>query len=262
MKHTHLFLLAVIALAACNQIEPKKPIDNAKVDFTIKTNEKAPLVVSVANQSTTGLTVYKWEWGDGTDLVVWPSSHEQTVHTYDHAGTYDITLTCRDKNSFQYSATKSVTVGQSGENTGDDPKDNPQDDPKDDPTLGASKVYLSGYKIYSMEGNPKNFYTQLEVSMLMLMGDPKEILTSPQLMYNYLLPFTFNITPVLIGDLPNPFDYYTDIMVTLYCSESKISQSGDIAILKWFDDPSVFDGKTEYIIQHGDSKIGLIFTYK
>lgn len=48
MKHKHLFLLAVIALAACNQIEPKKPIDNAKVDFTIKTNEKAPLVVSVA----------------------------------------------------------------------------------------------------------------------------------------------------------------------------------------------------------------------
>lgn len=245
MKRTFFFLLAATVLAACNI---NVPVELAAFTHTI--DSANPLKVTFENTSTSTLSPYMWEFGDGNVAF----NEVNPTHIYKNAGTYEVTLTCKNKVGNLCTYTKPITVTAPGDNPGTDPVDDPGK---------TSKVYLKGFKLYNINSQNEKFYVQLEVQGIDLWGNTNpDLLTSPQMGYTYLLPLTFNIDkPVLIGETPNPFDFYKSMMFTLYCSNSITSQSGDIALIKYITDLSVMDNQTEYILTSGDTKVGLLFNY-
>ena len=246
MKHTH-FLLAVIiiALSSCN-IEDSipKPIPGAKADFEYYIDDTNPLKVTFANKSTSGLYVDFWDYGDDT----YYRGSDQVTHIYKSAGTYTVTLDLKDKNNYPYRCQKQITVSSSG--GGDIPGGN------------YKKVYLKGFKLYSISKDYESFYIQYELQCpYSFVDDGVNILTTPQLMRDYMLPITVEYK-YLMGDYPNPFDWFDSVMFTVYCSpDSYESQAGDIILVKYLSDPNVMDNTTEYIFEQGGTKVGLLFDY-
>ena len=111
MKHNLFLLIAVAFLAACSTPDIPAPIKNAKADFTYRVfDEYHPLTIVFQNASTDGLSVWLWQMGDGKSY----SSGDYLIHEYAKAGTYDVTLVCKDKNSYTYDVTKTITITGTG----------------------------------------------------------------------------------------------------------------------------------------------------
>lgn len=256
MKHTHLFLLALAAifLIGCKpeSIVPT-PITGAEADFKYFASDNNPLKITFASTSTAGLSVYMWDFGDDTFNM----GAEQTTKIYKAAGTYTVTLTCKDKNNYPYKCQKQIAVGQS------DPGTNPGDDPGTTPGTTPKKTYLKGFRLYNINKDYEQFYIQYEMQGTDLYGNPSlDILTSPQLMLDYLLPITVECD-YLIGDYSNTFDWYKNILFTVYCSQdSYTSLAGDIIMVGILNTPSDMNNRAEYIINKDGVKFGLLFEYK
>ena len=109
MKNFYLVLLAIIATAfiSCEQKTVTLPVTeptNGKADFYYI--EISPLFVKFYNMSDNGLTPTYWDFGDGHAA----SGGEDVLNKYSKAGTYSVTLTCKDRNGYHYETTKSITV--------------------------------------------------------------------------------------------------------------------------------------------------------
>ena len=119
MKNAKLFLLAIAAIfaASCGNVipEPPQPLENVVVDFTCtKYDGASGLTYKFVSNSSAGVTPYKWEFGDNT--YSFADSYGYTTHKYAQSGIYQVTLTCRDANKYEYTGTKNVEIGYGGDN--------------------------------------------------------------------------------------------------------------------------------------------------
>lgn len=209
MKHAHFLLLAVIALAACNPQNTPERLHNGTVDFNIHVSKSYPVRISCANHSVQELALYSWNFGDGTVIIDHQtgqpthtrpieSPYDQVSHTYAKGGTYTVTLTCRDYYGFEYSDTASVTVGQDA----------------------YSKAEFIGFELHNLAALAKDsFCIYFDIALINSWGDTTKYATKTSQkisradgVYNCKLD-----KPALIGEMPNPFDYYKQITATAYC---------------------------------------------
>lgn len=117
MKNKLFLILAAAIMAACSTPDIPAPIKNAKADFTYKVfDEYHPLTITFTNTSTPGLTPDLWSMGDGKEYL----GTDRLIHEYDRAGTYDVTLVCRDVNRYTYKTTKTITITGTGTISGKD----------------------------------------------------------------------------------------------------------------------------------------------
>lgn len=103
MKRFLLFALVAIAFAACNAPDLPKPTGGT-ANFSYI--EESAYYIKFYNTSSSGLTPYVWDFGDGTSVA----GGNIATHSYAKKGTYEVTLTCKDKNNYRYDVTKNVTV--------------------------------------------------------------------------------------------------------------------------------------------------------
>ena len=129
MRKSILITICAILCACTSQIP--KPIPGAKCDFTYTISDKT---VEFKNASTTGLSAYRWMFGDDT----FNENIETVKHKYKADGTYNVSLTCKDSNGYIYDCAKTITIGSGSQGGGG----------SDQPT--TYKVYLKGFKIYDL----------------------------------------------------------------------------------------------------------------
>ncbi len=256
MKHTQLFLSALIACAlfSCKpeSIVPM-PIPGAKADFAYFVDDYNPLKISFANRSTNGLKVYMWEYGDNTFY----QSKEQVTKVYSAAGTYTVTLICKDGNGYSYECKKQITVGNPGIDPGDDPGT----------VKSYNKVYIAGFELYDIyTSSYTEFYTYFDITLVDLMGTQRTY-TTPRSSFKLKksnLPYEqyFN-EPILIGSAPNAFDYYRIITVKGYYSPYP-NTDGISTIVHIIDNPSDLEYQTEYILknENGEKELGVLLWYE
>lgn len=111
MRNKLLLIFAAAIMTACSTPDIPAPIKNAKADFTYKVfDEYHPLTITFTNASSSGLTPDLWSMGDGKEYL----GTDRLIHEYDRAGTYTVTLVCKDANKYSYEATKTITITSSG----------------------------------------------------------------------------------------------------------------------------------------------------
>lgn len=240
MKNKFFFLSLLAVLASCNHIDVPQPIPGAKADFTYSISDNK--IVSFTNTSTSGLSVALWDFGDGQSSV-----EENARHLYAKDGTYTVTLTCKDKNKFHYTCQKEITIGT--------PK--PQ---------GYSKIYISGFKLYATSGISGSYYYRFECACNNLWGN-----ADPYIKTDYSgvklndsnLPYTMSITPVLLGEYPDPMDFYTTLEVRVFFA-ANIDANGANILDESIPASVIVDGATEHIVSNNanGAKVGILFTYE
>ena len=234
-----LFAIAALFLVSCNTPEPAQRIPNAKVDFTYTTDG---LTVHFTNKSTSGLAAYSWEFGDGALSGV----NEEPSHKYAKEGVYKVTLVCRDAHDYTYTASKDITVTNGTT-----------------PPATTQNAYIKGFKLYATEF--PNYYYRFECVAHDLYGNvslsasteySSSKITTANLPYTQLLS-----SPVLVGEMPDPFDYYKDFTIMAYYAGS--TNANGAQVMNVTVSGSAISGKTEYIARADNgTKVGLLIEYK
>lgn len=246
MKHNLFYLIAAaFAFVGCVKVpEPAQPIPGAKADF--KYSEATPYTVTFYNQSnSTRLTPWLWEFGDGASSG---SETQQVTHKYSKAGSYSVTLTCKDENRISYTCTKTITVVGDG-GTPPDPK--PEDE---------TYAYIKGFTYYKLPFDKYHYKT--EITIPSLFQDPVTVTSNDRQVRQSDLPLklTFN-NPKKVCKTAD-WIYCSAVMVDLYYNmlgtgyDYKEITVGDVMITN--------ERKTEYIVtsDNGNTKIGVTIEYK
>lgn len=252
MKRTHFLAITALFLSACNTIEPPTPFKDATVDFDIYVSNQYPVRITCADHShagqsssSAGIPTYSWNFGDGDTIVYEPPydynniSLNQVSHTYKKSGTYDITLTCVDRNGFKYQNTKTVSVGCDV----------------------YSHAQFIGFELYNMDVLPDDSsYIQFEITLYDLWGGQETYKSnvSPTKIYKYSHSYKCSLSqPVLIGEIPNPFDGYKNITAAAYCNDAQVCKIN-------IDNPSEL-GNNTWVYTNSDTselKMNLYFSYQ
>ena len=238
MKNFYSILLAII-LCACSTPEIPQPVGGT-ADFYY--NEISSLYVKFYNTSSAGLKAYYWDFGDGTS-----AGSEDPVHRYAKAGTYKVKLTCKDKYNYTYNVTKNVTVG-GGSGGG---------------TTNPTAVYVTGFRIdgiymvnimYRVELTGHNIYGQDEK---LVRTDYTAIpLNKDNIPYVILLD-----TPVKIGDLPDPFDWYSSFQIDAYAAAKTTLEGANL--LSVTIPANVLANKTEHTaVSPNGTRVTILFKYQ
>lgn len=239
MKRTLFFICAAVLVACTPKIPMPKTTGQADFSYTVSNR-----TVTFTNTSEEGLKASMWDFGDGSIA----GNMETVKHTYAKDGEKKVVMVAQEiGGSYTYNVSKTITIGGSSE-----------------PTKTAKEVWLTGFRLYSISKNYGEFYIQYQLEGVTLMDQTFDILTTPQLMLDYILPVDVKLkNPYKIGDIPDPFDWYDSMLFTTYCSQNSLeSLAGDIILIKYFDNPSVMDGQKEYIVESGGTKVGILFEYK
>ena len=250
MKHNLLYLIAAaFAFVGCVKVpEPAQPIPGAKADFTY--TENTPFNVTFKNNSnSTRLEPWLWEYGDGASSG---GTAQQVTHKYGKAGTYTVTLTCKDANSISYTCTKTITVVGDGGTLPPDPQ----------PETG--KAYVKGFRIDGI--HLKNTYHRIELYSTDLWGHyellAKTDYSTVKITNDYLPYYMPLSTPALIGEEPDPFDWYESFQITVYAAAKTTAPGApclDVTI-----QAANLANKTEYTVKSPDNNttVAIIFEYK
>lgn len=246
MKHYLPYLIAAaFAFIGCVKVpEPAQPIPGAKADFTWEENK--PFTVTFTNNSTAGLTPWLWEFGDGSSSG---GSANKVTHTYSKAGTYNVTLTCKDTNRIPYTCTKTITVkGDGGSGGGDNPP------------AAETNAYIKGFTYYKLPRDEYHYKTKIEIPSLF--QDVVTITSSDRYVKQSDLPLKliFN-TPKKVCKTAD-WIYCSAVMVTLYYNWLGSGYSYTEAYIG--EEMITNECKTEYIItsESGNTKIGVTIEYK
>lgn len=119
MKQKNLLLLLsilsiLILINGCEEDTPTKDDNNTNTDKEVIADfdyladvYEAPCEVTFTNKSQNANN-YDWDFGDGTTK----STEISPIHTFDEAGTFDITLTAYDKDGNGQLKKKSITIAE------------------------------------------------------------------------------------------------------------------------------------------------------
>ena len=244
MKHARIILLAIatILFVACNENAPSTPGgtgNKIKPSFTFTTDG---LTARFTNTSPSQFTKFVWDFGDGTT-----SSEKSPTHNYNNAGKYTVTMNT-SYDGTAYSVYEYVTVTA--------------------PTTPTdySKVYLTGFRINSIYALVSQFYVRITFEGHGIMGT-----TYPQIetgsgaekMTKSQFPYTFMLYPqTLIGEYPDPFDWYKDFTVSVYYA-ANISAEG-AQVLNATIAAKDLAGKSKYTVTdpNNGTQIEIWFSYE
>lgn len=237
MKHYYLFLIAAV-MVACNQPDIPKPIPGAKADFKYTADG---LYCLFSNTSTDGLRPYHWDFGDGGS----GGGADPIMHKYSESGTYNVTLTCYDNFSYQYKVTKPVTIST---------KDPGTTDPTD------KQLYFCGFKFYTIPSGSNGYLFRCVLSGHDLMDkESLKIDADYTTIYNSFLPYTINVTPILIASAPDPFDYYKDMKLMVVYKETESSSTYNVYTSDL--NPRTMTESENIVTFTNGMQIGLLFRY-
>lgn len=235
MKQFSLITLCAVILASCASQIPR-PLTDVTVDFTYTSDGQN---VTFTNNSSPELKAYQWLFGDNTYVF----NKETVTHPYKNTGTYEVSLTCKDKNGYPYECTKTITVG----------------------TGHYNKAYIVGFKLYDayvIVSDP--IYFRFECIGHGLMGGTNPVIKTAYTTNDITpddLPYTMSITPVEVGESPNPFDWYSSFDIRVFYAANK--NADGLRILNVSVPGSDLDGKTEYIAEvENGTKVGLLIKYQ
>ena len=239
-----LFIITAVAafvLSGCHKevTDAINDMNNTKVDFTYSVSG---MTVSFTPQCDTKVTGFEWFFGDeGSTKIPYPS------HTFKTAGTHKVHLTgtwYTDGKLRTKDCMHEVTVKSSGEGGGQ-----------------GSKVYVRGFRL------DKSIITGFKVkfvckgkpiigSDMLNIETPYSTIKITEFPYAYILQ-----SPVLIGEIPNPFDWYETFTIGAY---ALILDNEDTPLFEQTFDASLLDGRTEYTIVSAAElyKLTLLLEYK
>ena len=249
MKRTLLFLAAAIVLTGCKGTnipedaeKDRQELESTKVDFIYTTDGRT---VSFRNQSDSKVSKITWDFGDG-----YTAQSDYPKHTYDKDGDYLVTL----KGSWAFNGhylnktcEKTILVKQTA----------PED----------SKMYISGFKLLATSGIAGSYYYRFECGCNNLWGK-----VEPNIKTDYSgmklnsdnIPYTMTLNPeVLIGDTPNPLDYYATFDVRVFFA-ANIGADGAAILDERIQAADIPNGATEYVITNNSNgaKVAILFSYK
>ena len=239
MKNFYSILLAIV-LCACSTPEIPQPVGGT-ADFFY--DEISSLNVKFYDTSSSGLTPYLWDFGDGSTA----GGGDIVTHKYAKAGTYSVTLTCKDKNNYHYKATKSVTVGGGSGGGGTD----------------ATAVYVEGFRIDDIYLT--NLMYRFELTGHTIQGFDEQLVhtnyTSDKISRDNL-PYIFILGSwVKIGDMPDPFDWYNSIQIDVYAAAKTTLEGANV--LTCTIPASVLAGKTEHTaVSTNGTRVTILFRYR
>ena len=247
MKRFFLFLAAVAAfiLSGCHNKVHDVVDDiindemNTKVDFTYSING---MTVSFVPECDLKVKSYEWFLGDEAMTT---TSHP--TYTFKTAGTHKVVLRGiwygSDGNKRTKDCTHEITVSASGGGT------------------QGSKVYVRGFRLDKsiITGFRVKFVCQgkpIFGSDMLNIETPYSTTKITEFPYTYILQ-----SPVLIGEAPNPFDWYDTFTIGAY---ALILDNEDTRLFEQTFDASLLDGKTEYTISYAEElyKLTLLLEYK
>lgn len=209
MKHTFFYFLMIAACVLCgckkeNKFEPEQMLfTNDDVDFQYRSRN--PFEIECSNLSKIGLTATLWEMGDGKAY----NNGDHVQHTYANAGTYTITLTCKDKNGYSYTNSQSVKFNSKGK-IGD------EDDPGTDP---QTPDYISLKSIEFTSLPETNAHYKFTCTFKAKTGSDYVLNTGDLHITQDDLPYTFTLqTPKEFGTTDEFLVKYSEISVNLKCA--------------------------------------------
>lgn len=245
MKNRILLFFATAILCSCSN-DVTSPIKDAKADF-LYSNTKWSKIVTFYNNSSDGLYVHSWEYGDGS-TELYPKEH--VTHSYSSTGAKSVKLVCKDRNGYFYETTKTVHVGAgTAINNGEQV---------------YTKVYLYGFKLYETSASLSQFYCRFELVAHGVLVPDNIIKTeySESALTKSNLPYFMENGNMLIGDFPDMIDWYDSFTLRVYLATDKTTDGECILEkeltpdnLAALNEVIVFDSTTS-------TKIGLLLEYK
>lgn len=237
--------IALLCVSCINDDEiaaNKKEIDGTTVDFTTLVSGKT---VEFRNYSESKVTAFQWYFGDGKG-----SDLKNPTHTYDKNGKYTATLVgywSFNGGTLKKVCEKTVMISTSE---------------PEDPTA----AYIVGFRLYSLYHIIDKPYCKFECTAKDLWGNNQVLVktgyTSSVVDYNNL-PFTFDLsTPALIGELPNPFDWYDTFTIRVYVASNR-SANGALVLEHTVKSEELAKEDEVYIAEVDNGTIvGMIMAYK
>ena len=230
MKRTIFFLFAIVALifSSCNENDPIVKTFSANFSYTI--NSDNPLTVIFKNTSTPGVSVVRWDFGDGT----W-SNDKNAMHEYEKTGTYTVTLTASAYGQ-RFTHTERLTVTE-------------------------PECYIAGYVLYHIPYENRYYKVIFKDDNLLPSDWDFQTVYTP-LLDNTYLPYTrIWITPKHMDDL-DTHTYYT---VQVMRNTSTADASADVSCMRQqLKVKTIKTYQPEYILQTetGTTAIGVLMEYR
>lgn len=224
MKHTHLFLVALLAILMSSCADKNAP---AVIGFEY--NRRSPLMVEFTNTSS-GFDSYKWDFGDGT----WAYGKD-AIHTYETTGEYPVTLTGTTADGSKYDARATVKIT-------------------------APDIYFTGYTFYAIPYENK-YYKLVVKDDALLPSDWDWFTRYTPLLDNSDMPYTYYFQNPVMIEQPNNHSYWT---VQVVRNTTTTSSSGDVSCVKGkITRKELLEYRPEYIIQTetGATAVGIHMGY-
>ncbi len=222
MKKLILFMVIAVCITACNgRNEPSDP----SVRFAYK--QVSPFTYEFTNKST-GVTSYKWDFGDGTS-----ASTKDATHKYTSSGKYIVTLT-GTYNGEKYDSRATLEVK------------NPS-------------IYIAGYKLYRIPYENKYYKIVCKDDDLLGTNWGFETVYTPLLDASDLPYVKYFSSPLLMDKLDGD-NYYT---FQVFESNSTTG-SGTQCLKQKLQKTEILKYKDEHILQsdNGETKLGIIMQYQ
>lgn len=237
----------LLAITGCNNINDEiakdlQEIESTTIDFAYTANGRT---ITFTNMSDTKVSDLTWDFGDGNG-----SKATHPEHAYYYDGTYKVVLKGTwkfDGHLLNKNCEKTITVKQSAQT--------------------YSKMYISGFKLYSGTDISGSYYYRFECACHDLMGG-----TEPNIKTDYSgiklnannMPYTMTLNPsVLLGDFPDPLDWYSTFDVRVFFA-ANIGENVAVALNKTIQASDIPNGATEYVVTNpsNGAKVAILFSYK
>lgn len=241
MKRFLFIITAVTAfvLSGCrNEVQDVvNDVTNTKVDFTYSIKG---MTVSFVPECDLKVKSYEWFFGDEAT-----STTSHPTYTFKTAGTHKVVLRGiwygSDGNKRTKDCTHEITVSASGGGT------------------QGSKVYVRGFRLDQSSYKDRYFKfickgKPIFGSDILNVETPYSTTKIAEFPYAYILQ-----NPVLIGEIPDPFDWYETFTIGAYIL---LLGEVDSPVIEKTVNASVLANKTEYTITEGQNKLTLLLEYK
>lgn len=248
MKKSIFLLMAIAAvLASCkNEPTPPPPDPTLEADFRyyILDDGKCEFI----NASSSGLTAYEWDFGDGTSV----RNVESVTHQYAASGTYTVSLSCQGEYATYYFVQKKVTISKSSGGGGGGGQ-----------TPSYSKVYIKGFRLYKIPKDNYYYNIKWEASSF---GGSEELTTDKKELYKSDLPKDYILkTPRLLEGGNQAFKWYSEFTVSVFYSFYSWQNGAQClrqSVEPYFE--GKMDGKEEYVFTSstGETQVAILFQYE